>query len=438
MMAFFLLKLWMVIYMRTILPADTYKVFNRGIFEEDKRKVLMVLYQPIIGYMAVNLYLTLINDLNKNDVESEILTHHHLMTNMQTNLETIVKSREKLEAIGLMKTFYKEDNINNYLYILYSPISAYEFLNHPILNVVLYNNIGKVEYERLVDKFKTLRINTKEYLDVTSSFDSVFASVNGYSIENDNIINDKSRKLEIESNIDINLIISGIPRRMTSEKCFNKETIELIIDLAYLYKIDNLNMQSLVRNSINEKGLINAKELRKSCQDFYKFENNGKLPTLIYNKQPDHLREPLGDSPVAKAIRVFESVSPYDFLKGCYNNAEPTSRDKRIVENLLVDQKLNPGVVNVLIDYVLKTTNNKLNKELVETIAGQWRRMNVETVKEAMMICRKEHNKISKNIKITNKKDKITETKVPDWFLQTEEKNKENIQEFNDILKEFE
>ena len=148
MMAFFLLKLWMVIYMRTILPADTYKVFNRGIFEEDKRKVLMVLYQPIIGYMAVNLYLTLINDLNKNDVESEILTHHHLMTNMQTNLETIVKSREKLEAIGLMKTFYKEDNINNYLYILYSPISAYEFLNHPILNVVLYNNIGKVEYEK--------------------------------------------------------------------------------------------------------------------------------------------------------------------------------------------------------------------------------------------------------------------------------------------------
>lgn len=425
--------------MRSVLPADTYKVYRKGIILEDKKQVLTLLYQPIIGIQAVCLYLTLLNDLDGNSSESESLTHHHLMTNMQLNLDTVIKAREKLEAIGLMKTYYKEDNINSYLYVLYSPISANDFLNHPILNVVLYNNVGKMEYENIVAKFRANRLNTKDYVDITCAFDDVFTSVNGYSMENKDIITDKTRKLEIDSNIDINLIISGIPRRMTSDKCFNKESVNLIINLAYLYKIDNLNMQGIVRNSINEKGMIDSRELRNLCRNFYQFENNGKLPTLIYNKQPDHLKDPAGDnSDLAKMIYTFENVSPYDLLKNSYNNAEPTMRDKKIVESLIIEQQLNPGVVNVLIDYVLKTNNKKLNKEFIETIAGQWRRLNIETVSEAMEICRKEHKKVQRNIVKSTKIDKKEmPVKVPDWFNKENVCDAKNLHEFDDILKEF-
>ena len=425
--------------MRTLLPADIYKVYKKGIILEDKKQVLTLLYQPIIGITAVSLYLTLLNDINSNLVESDNLTHHHLMTNMQLNLDIILKAREKLEAIGLMKTYYKEDNINSYLYVLYSPIAANEFLNHPILNVVLYNNVGKMEYENIVSKFRTSRLNIKDYTDITCSFDDVFASVNGYSFENKDIVTDKTRKLEIDSNIDINLIISGIPRRMTSDKCFNKESVNLIINLAYLYKIDNLNMQGLVRNAINEKGMIDSKELRNLCRNFYQFENNGKLPTLIYNKQPEHLKDPVGNnSDIAKMVYTFENVSPYDLLKSNYNNAEPTMRDKKIVENLILEQQLAPGVVNVLIDYVLKTNNKKLNKDFIETIAGQWKRLNIETVNEAMEICRKEHKKVQKNIiKNTKIPKKDVTIKVPDWFDEENNANIENLNEFDDVLKEF-
>ena len=426
--------------MRTILPADIYKVYRKGIILEDKKQILTLLYQPIIGIDAISLYLTLLNDINNNLVESDNLTHHHLMTNMQLNLDFILKAREKLEAIGLMKTYCKEDNINSYLYVLYSPITANEFLNHPILNVVLYNNVGKLEYENIVSKFRTNRLNIKDYIDITCSFDDVFATVNGYSFENKDIINDKTRKLEIDSNIDINLIISAIPRRMTSDKCFNKESVNLIINLAYLYKIDNLNMQGLVRNSINEKGMIDGKELRNLCRNFYQFENNGKLPTLIYSKQPDHLKEPIGNnSSISKMIYTFENVSPYDFLKKSYNDAEPTMRDKKIIENLIIEQKLNPGVVNVLIDYVLKTNNKKLNKDFIEAIAGQWKRLNIETVNEAMEICRKEHKKVQKNIvKNTKVEKKDNLVKVPDWFNKESDINIENLNEFDEVLKEFE
>ena len=423
--------------MRSILPADTYKVFNRAFTQDREKDVIVSLYQPIIGVLAVNLYLTLTNDLSSDLIESEYFPHQHLIGLMGVNLDEIVKARKKLEAIGLLKTFFREDDINNYLYILYAPLSANEFLNHPILNVVLYNNLGKAEYDNLVEKYRTKKIITKDFLDITTSFDKVFTSVNGYAFTNDDIIDEKTRKIEIDSNIDINLIISSIPSRMVNAKCFNKETIDLIVNLAYIYKIDNLNMQGLVRNSLNERGMVDKEELKNACRNFYQFENNGKLPTVIYNKQPEYLKEPMGNnSNIAKMIYTFENVSPYEFLKNSYNNAEPTARDKKIIEDLMLEQKLSPGVVNVLIDYVLKVNNKKLSKEFVESIAGHWKRLNIETVKEAMEICRKEHKKVSKVVPKVNKEN--DKNNLPEWFNKDFEKNDGKLDELAEVLKDFE
>ncbi len=425
--------------MRSILPADTYIVFNKAFIENKEKDILVSLYQPIIGITAINLYLTLTNDLMGDNIESERLTHQHLMNLMLTNLDTIVEARERLEAIGLLKTFYRSDTINNYIYVLYAPLSANEFLNHPILNVVLYNNLGKMEYEMVVNKYKTKRVVTKDYEDITASFDKVFTPVNGYNYENPDIIDDKTRRLEIKGNVDINLIISGIPNRMTSPKCFNKDTVNLIVSLAYLYKIDNINMQGLVRNAINEKGLIDKDELTNAARNFYQFENNGKLPTLIYNKQPDYLKEPTGsNSKLSQIIYTFENISPIELLKKLYNNAEPTIRDKKIIDSLMINQKLPAGVVNVLIDYALKVNNMKLNKDFVEAIAGQWKRLNIETVKEAMDICRKEHKKITKQIPVKKETKNIKDKQeLPEWLDKDIEENKENIDELVEILKDF-
>ena len=426
-------------------PADKYIIFNKGIINDEKIKILTTLYQPIIGSTATSLYLTFFNDLNKKNKESEELTHHHLMTLMQLKLEIIQEARYRLEAIGLLKTYLKEGEIDEYIYILYSPISAYEFFNHPILNVVLYNNIGAYEYDKLQSYYKVARINTKDYQDITVSFESIFSSSVNRNLlfDNSDIIDDKKRNIIVKSDIDINLLISSIPKRLVNTKCFTNDIKELIINLAYIYKIDNLNMQGLVRNSLNERGLIDKNELKKSARNFYQFENNGRLPTLIYNKQPEYLKTPLGnDSNIAKVIYMFENTSPYDFLRKSYGNIEPTNRDKKLIENLMLEQKLNPGVINVLIDYVLKVNNKKLNKDYIETIVGQWKRLKVETVIDAMNICKKEHKKFRKIVSKLDGKEVNTKSlkieNVPLWFNDKQEKEIDNLEELNNVLKEFE
>lgn len=431
----------------TILPADTYTVINKTIITDYDLKIISMLYQPIIGYTAVSLYLSLVNDLDKLEVMSDELTHHHLMSTMQLKLEDIFIAREKLEAIGLMKTYLKKGNVNNYVYLLYSPMSANEFFNHPILNVVLYNNIGKKEYDKLLSFYKVPKVSLKDYEDVTASFDDVFTSVRGNALEVNDDINDKeSSNLIINKGIDFNLLISSIPEASLNEKCFSDDVKELINALSFTYNLKNLDMQGLVRDSINEKGLIDKNKLRKSCRDYYQFDNNGKLPTLIYNKQPSYLKKPDGDnSKWGRLVYAFENLTPYQFLKAKYKGAEPTDRDKRLIENLLVEQKFNPGVVNVLIAYVLKLNGEQLKKSYVETIAGEWKRLNIETVEDAMKITEKKHKKNTKmvnddrashNIKYAPKKN-VSDT--PIWFDQDKkaEISEDEAMELDKLLEEL-
>lgn len=429
----------------TILPADTYVVVNKTVIKDLDRKLITMLYQPIIGYSATSLYFTLVDDLDKRELMSEELTHHHLMSTMQLKLEDIVVARKKLEAVGLLKTYFKKNHVNNYIYLLYSPMSANDFLNHPVLNIVLYNNLGKKEYDRIVDFFRIPKVNVKDYEDISSSFSTVFQSVSGnFLIENENIRRENINKIMIEERVDFNLLISSIPDNMVSSKCFNDEVKELINALAYTYDIDDINMQGLVRNSINERGLIDKTQLRKNVRDFYQFENDGKLPTFIYSKQPDYLKMPMGDnSKWAKMVYTFESVHPYDFLRSKYKTGEPSLRDLKLIESLLVDLKLTPGVVNVLIAYVLKINNQKLSKNYIDTIAGQWKRLNIETVEEAMRISEKEHKKLKKQFKnkskqvstYSSKQRKVEE--LPDWFnrdLKNEKMSDQDMKELDDIL----
>ena len=430
---------------RTILPADTYVVINKTVIDDSDRKLVSMLYQPIIGYSAVSLYFTLLDDLDKSEVMSGDLSHHHLMSLMQLKLDDIVMAREKLEACGLLKTYYKEGSVNQYVYLIYSPMSAHEFFNHPILNVVLYNNLGKQEYDRIVNYFKLPRINLKDYEDITSSFDEVFTSCRGNFFCVDEEIKKKEKNpLKISSNIDFDMLISSIPNSMVNDKCFSKENRELIDTLSFTYQLDTLAMQGLVRDSLNEKGMIDKTLLRKSAREYYQFEHNGDLPTVIYNKQPEYLKKPAGDhSKWAKMVYAFENLTPYQFLKAKYKGAEPTDRDKRLIENLLIDQKLNPGVVNVLIAYVLKINHEQLKKSYVETIAGQWKRLNIETVEDAMKTAEREHKKMKKVLtkdKTKTSPVKKQETKLPAWFdkeLENNETSEEEVEELNKILEQL-
>ena len=422
-----------------LVPADTYVVVNKTILHNEDRKIITSLYLPIIGTDAVMLYFTLWADLDNSEILSSEFSHQKLVSSLRITINELQTSFDKLEAIGLIKAFIKEGNVNNYIYEIFSPVSASEFLSHPILNIVLYSNVGKREYDNLVKAFKIPRLNTSNYKDITKSFNDVFesTSMTSYDLSLEDIRKYNKLKLNINSNFDFNFLISSMPKNLDTSKMFSKDIKELIINLSFIYDIDAIKMANIVKVSLNDNGTINRESLRKNSINFYQFSNGGLLPTIIDNNQPEYLRKPIGDtSRRAKMIYTFETISPRELLINKNNGNEPTRRDLKLIEDLLVDYKLKPGVVNVLLDYAINVNNKKLTRGFVETIAGEWQRKGIETVEDAMNNCEKVHKKSSKR----NYKDDNVNMKTPDWFDKEIDKSNVSDGEENqleELLKEY-
>ena len=414
---------------RSLLPADTYIVKNATILNNECRNILIKLYQPIIGSTAVSLYFTLWSNLDSIQIISTEYNHHNLMSNMRLRLDDILEAREKLEAIGLLKTYLKKGSVNNYIYELYSPLSPYEFISNPILLTTLKNNISRGEYKKIIKFFSIPHIDLAGYEEITNSFKDTFAVTDLADIKENGIRNVKSLDIVIDKKIDLNMILSSIPDEYLNKKAISKEIKSLIYKLAFIYNLNEQEMSELIRNSIDEKHLIDKNLLRKNCSNYYTFENQGSMPTLVYKKQPEYLRRQVSDtSKKSKLIYTFETLSPYDFLTGRNKGVKPSKNDLNVLETLLVDYEFNPGVINVLIDYVLKINHNKLTKNFVLTIADAWKRSNVKTIEEAMNICKNE-NKTKKTIKSKNNK---TKEEKPSWFnqnIEIDEASAEDIKE---------
>ncbi|MBQ8871787.1 MAG: DnaD domain protein [Bacilli bacterium] len=398
----------------SLMPLDTFNVINHSYLNDNDRKLLIMLYEPIVGVVGINLYFNLWTFLDRELVLSETYTHKDLITNMGVTLKEISDAREKLEGLGLLKVYLKEGEINNYIYELNAPLSASDFFANPLLASVLYTSVGSFNYKRIKEYFKFPKINLKEYTNITESFTDVFESVSMVETDNSEIIKKNYAKVGIESELDIEEIISMIPDLMLNHTKVTESTKELILKLSFVYNFDSNKTIEVIKGSINDKHNIDKEKLKINYRNLYQFENDGKLPSIIFKCQPDYLKKEIKDSSKkSKVIYQFENLSPYRFICMKSKTEKPTKAEINILEMLLVDIGLKPGVVNVLIDYVLKINDNKLTKNFVEAIASQWKRSNIETVEQAMEISKQEFKK-----KDAYKKEVVSkkEENKPEWF----------------------
>ena len=95
-----------------------------------------------------------------------------------------------------------------------------------------------------------------------------------------------------------------------------------------------------------------------------------------------------------------------------------------------------------MIDYILKTQDNKLNRKLAEAIAGQWQRNKVETVDDAMKLAEKHYKQYKKKsaTSTTVKQRIMKEEKIPEWLnkeIDKQEASKEEQDEMNNLLSKY-
>ena len=72
------------------------------------------------------------------------------------------------------------------------------------------------------------------------------------------------------------------------------------------------------------------------------------------------------------------------FLQNKQNGLPVTTVDAKLLDYLSLQLQMKHEVINVLIEYVLNINQNKLPRNYVEKIAGEWIRENIDTKEKAL------------------------------------------------------
>ncbi len=385
---------------KEILPIDQYLVKTDSVLHDFDRRVLTLLYQPLIGPLSFSLYMLFWGEVEAYKYWSTPSTHRNIMASMRTNLDDILAARKKLEAIGLMTSYVQETpEVRNFIYDLNPPLSPAAFFGSDFpYCIFLKGEVGELRYNKLKSLFLTKGVNTKEFKDVSQSFSDVFETsvdnANGRSFpktEGNEQYIDREGLGTIsvgKVDFDFDLFIYGLSENFVSPSLITDEVATRIKLLAYVFGLSPLDMQKVVMNAtFGDENEIELDVLSEKARMYYEIENFGRMPKLSEKIQPlrhQTMRyiEPSTDE--EKRIHHFETTSPKDFLIELAGGAIPTGTELAIVESIMINQHIMPGVVNVLLDYVVNKKKMNLNKKYIENTASNWARQKIKTVKEAI------------------------------------------------------
>jgi len=398
-------------------PKDKFTIINKSNSTDYDKKILTDLYQPIIGSLSILIYMTLFNQVKADTLLSKELDHESILRILGINMDLFRVNKEKLEGIGLIKTYKKN---SEFIYVLYKPLDAFSFFNNPLLNTLLYNNLGNKLYKDILKEYKNIKIDLSEYSEVTKSFDQVFKTTSLLTLNNMEVINYEYAKIKMASVIDFEFVLDGLPNISESLK-------EDLNNIAFLYNLKDSELRELVLYSLNAKNILDLDMLLNRARDLYVFENSS-LPTLKYIKMKTSDEN---ETKKEKLIKTFQNTSPFVYLKSKYKSGSPSKLEMKIIEDLLFKSKMEPEVINVLISYVLTVNNQKFTKNYVDTIASQWLRLGIKTAEAAMKHCTEFKPPTKNKTKVINsKKEEI----LPDWFYQKQEKEETEDKSLQDLL----
>jgi replication initiation and membrane attachment protein len=364
--------------------SDVYEVSSGSILTDYDRKVLVRLYQPIIGAEAIALYFTLWSEL---EGERTITTYNATINRIVDNLKLAIKAinygLEQLEMMGLVKTFVKkEKEHHHFIYQLKAPLTPYQFFDYELFHMLFKNALTKLDYERTRLYFDNVKAIKSEFVEVTKTFN---AAKLGLDLNNKEVAEimklannnpDRSFSKPILS-FDFDLFYQGLKDYQIAKRVINKTVEEEIKVLANTYNISVFEMRNLVVSSLDKDGSVNLFKLKARAQEF--------VPLTPVVNTKISVSSNSGNDQLDAKINLLTKLSPLEFLTLKYNNQKPLYADVKLLENLKKETKLPDPIINVLIDYVLFKNNNRLTASYIMKIAGSLMREDIKDVYQAMV-----------------------------------------------------
>ena len=383
--------------MKVLAHQDFLEVRLASMIADYDRDTLSNLYQPMIGFEALSLYMTLWSEAN-NEKVSPLCTHEQMFLRMRMPASAFVDARRYLEATGLLKTYVSEGNdFKIYHYELYAPKSPRGFFDDALLYGMLIRSIGENNATRLKNIY-LVDVKQNYGKEITAKFSEVF-----HPQFNDQAFveaADSESKLKgrnsgkIKGEFSYELFFSSLQEiSQLKDSAFRKEEMKEIERLATLNGVDEKEAANLVNQVYDlekPKGQrLDFDKLAKLMQERtnYKYRYKGKDTETVPNLNN-------GTSDLAKKINLMETKSPKDYLAYLQDGTKPAAADIRLINDLSKNYHLPNPVINAVVDYVLTKADNVLSRAYAEKVAASLVRENARTAVDAMNYLRKIDKKV--------------------------------------------
>lgn len=390
-------------------------------FELSQKRLesLVLLYQPVFSFNALNLYLTLY-EMGRAEVISD---DKELVQILKSPSDELVTLRQELEQMNLLNTYRAEHDT----YVLNEPLSSKEFLQHAMFGRLYSIVCGQESFKQMVLKHvkKEKQIEGKE---ITKRFDPNRLAIWDAKLEAAFAKQDaslkpktpqvetpkeKTQEIEIQEaspRFDVELFFDGIPSIVYPLEFRSTQLKKLIEEVGTLYQVDFETMKRFMINSSNfeTKRFDTRKFVFLLEKEYGRMKVDDKNP---YDVDP---------------VSFIRHKQGYDYVVGS---------DQNLVKSLTDNFGFTHKVVNVLVEYVLDVNDNNLNRAYVEKIASTWKRNGVETIEDAKAQIQPKESKKRSFTKINKKQAMPEYTEEQALSTEDEQNLRDSIQR---LLKEDE
>ena len=355
-----------------------FNIYSSFTLSNDDVAVISLLYTPLMGSDALMVYLAFCSLLERNNMKSEDVIHQDLFDIYSIKPNEFMKARTKLEAIGLLNTYYKD---NSYIYVVCPPLTAKNFIKDATLGLYLYSNIRKETFDYIYNHFKIEKFEKSNYENITKSFDEVFDSqINtDYTFDKFKYILGKkpNKNIKIKQyTLDFDSFVKNINKDFL-EIGITKNFKDQICNLAFVYGFDENEMIGLFNDSINKSGLYDYRLLKKKANILFNYQRNMKAPKLVAKNEEECIvkNEDL--------INYLENASPSIMLEDLITNYPVKYLD--IVNEIISNINLPKGVLNCMIMKVIKEKSGELPAfNYFKKVSESWSKDNVFSTIDAI------------------------------------------------------
>ena len=393
-----------------IKASDTYRCELTGGISFEAVVSLCELYQPLITPAAAVVYLTMAAEASSLKTQQ---SHSRLFS--LTSMDPIAFDRAvaRLEEYMLVRVYCRKGERNDsYIYVLNVPMSAKNFTASQIYMKRYMNAMGSKQTETTLSRLQSDSVPTQGYQDITRT---VIHHNEEMAEEETNYtpVKPRYRFAGVEDtaiNFDYERFIASTSSLVYPVELRTQENLATIGRLATVYGLTADQMRILVSKCVN-------------------------LKTMEFNSEKLRILAARTEGEVKASSDVY-SLSPVSFLQAKQNGAEVTMTDKRLIEHLSLDMHFPNEVINVMLEYILSVSSNRLNPRFVDMVAGEWARDGIETKEQALLEAKKAVTKNRKQNSGTN-----IRIDMPEYIRQQQEgtlpKSRKATQETLDMVKEM-